>query len=191
MSSCLPRRKSHCERPTRRHVTLSGIVRDYIENYRASSQRELSFFEGLPFSSAIEHAALAKDHRGKRYSHQRRLTRVSLAKAKTALMAARGKLEKATTFDEVFQLVGDAIATIWGLGELYIYDTALRIAAARRIVPTAVYLHAGTRTGAKRLRISTDRTFVPIADLRAEFRSLKAHEIEDLLCIYKNQLGAV
>ena len=40
---------------------------------------------------------------------------------------------------------------IKGIGELTIYDTALRIGFYLDIYPDKVYLHAGTREGAKRL----------------------------------------
>jgi len=54
-----------------------------------------------------------------------------------------------------------------GIGELAIYDTALRIAAKLRFEPAVVFLHAGTRIGANE---SFSRAM-------------------DVLCICKDRLG--
>jgi hypothetical protein len=57
-------------------------------------------------------------------------------------------MEKANDFGDLFHLVGAALDSIHGLGELYVYDTSLRIGAKLNLFPDRVYLHAGTRLGA-------------------------------------------
>jgi hypothetical protein len=75
------------------------------------------------------------------------------------------------------------------LGELYVYDTSLRIGAYMGIWPQKVYLHAGTRKGAKALGFpSTARSIDPLA-MPIEMSQLEPREMEDFLCIYKAHLA--
>ena len=74
-----------------------------------------------------------------------------------------------------------------GIGQLYCYDTALRIAAYRRLEPKRIYLHAGARVGAQAL----DRHFASAQSLAIEqipepLRDRPPHEIENVLCIYRD-----
>lgn len=55
----------------------------------------------------------------------------------------------------MFHLIDTALETIPGLGELYVYDTTLRIGAKLNLFPDKVYLHAGTRLGATALGLRT------------------------------------
>ncbi|NBD19799.1 hypothetical protein GTZ97_03820 [Aquabacterium fontiphilum] len=167
------------------------MVREFIDTYRLGERDELAFFKELSPEQALEFAALAKDSRGKRFSHQRRLTRESLQQGKQAIMSMLGAFQKATSFDEVLKGVRDVTSKVHGLGELYAYDTALRISANKGHEPTLVYLHAGTRVGAKRLGIPTNRDYVPMTELPEALMPLKAHEVESFLCIYKNHFGGV
>ena len=86
-------------------------------------------------------------------------------------------------------MVKTKLHPIVGMGELTIYDTALRIGAKLGLEPHLVFLHAGTRIGARRLGIDLSRPYVALADLPATLRILKPREIEDVLCIYKEHLA--
>jgi hypothetical protein len=72
------------------------------------------------------------------------------------------------------------------MGVLTVYDVAHRIAAFLGKPPHLVYLHAGTRVGAAALGIKGD--VVDPDELPAAFAVLTAAEIEDCLCIYKDEL---
>lgn len=191
MSSCRRIPKTKCSPPKRRLITLEAMVREFIDTHRHGERDELAFFTSLSPEEALEYAALAKDFRGKRFSHQRRLTRESLEKGKLAIMSMFGAFQKARSFEEILLLVRNVTSKINGLGELYAYDTALRISAKTGHEPTHVYLHAGTRVGAKRLGIPANREYVPMTDLPKALLLLKAHEVESFLCIYKNHFGGV
>jgi hypothetical protein len=102
------------------------------------------------------------------------------------LRLVRLELRSASTFAEIHSIVGREILDIHRVGELAVYDTALRIAAWRRLEPEVVYLHRGTRDGAKALGLDVRRSFIPIIELPAAFRSLRPYEIEDVLCLYKD-----
>jgi hypothetical protein len=95
-------------------------------------------------------------------------------------------LQKCKSFHELWQLIRKILGTVTGLGELYIYDTALRIGAYLNILPERVYLHAGTRTGAKAFGITSRHTeWLDVDELPAPLKELPPHEVEDILCIYK------
>jgi len=102
------------------------------------------------------------------------------------LQAAR--LEQTADFDELHQRVDQAIGSLHGIGELTVYDTALRIGARLGFLPERVYLHSGTRVGARALGLDWRATVLDVSDLPRELRDLRPHEIEDCLCIFKDKL---
>jgi hypothetical protein len=69
-----------------------------------------------------------------------------------------------------------------GIGALTVYDISHRISAHFRKGPELVYLHAGTRVGARVFNIRGD-SFDPRV-LPKAFSRLAPYEIEDCLCIY-------
>jgi hypothetical protein len=88
----------------------------------------------------------------------------------------------AADFAEVHRLVENEIGSIKGIGALTMYDIAHRIGAHFGKSPARVYLHAGTKTGARALEIagiSFDPKILP-----RPFARLVPSEIEDCLCIY-------
>jgi hypothetical protein len=78
---------------------------------------------------------------------------------------------------------------IAGLGELTIYDISHRIGAYLGSMPTEIYLHAGTRKGAKALGLDTNRKSIPMTELPAPLQRLTAAQAEDVLCIYHKVLA--
>ena len=88
-------------------------------------------------------------------------------------------------------MVSSAISEIPGIGPLTIYDTACRIGAYLAVEPSKIYLHAGTRSGASALGLDSDNSTLSITDLPKAFQCLKASEIEDCLCIYKEDLQRI
>ncbi len=169
-------------------MTLDAIARTYIRRIRPRAQTEIDWFIRRPsLRAAIRNAALAVNSRGKRYSHQRRLTKGALERALDVLSKHARAIEKAHDFDDLFHLIDAALKPIPGLGELYVYDTSLRIAAKLNLFPGKVYLHAGTRLGARALGLRTAAA-LKMSELPKEFRVLKPHEIEDVLCIFKDEL---
>jgi hypothetical protein len=102
------------------------------------------------------------------------------------LLRAHSRLATATSFDALLKIVEDEIGPIHKIGKLTVYDTALRIAAWRGLEPEAIYLHAGTRVGAKALGLAHHEGPVALKQLPAPLRRLSPREIEDVLCIYKD-----
>jgi hypothetical protein len=112
------------------------------------------------------------------------------AECASALQAIKHKLAATPDFESVLGLVNDAFHDVRGTGEMIVYDVADRIALHLGLKPTRIYLHRGTRAGAKELvpNITSNEAYIEIAKLPAALRKMSARELENALCIYKNEL---
>lgn len=172
--------------------SFNEVVQDYIDRYRARANQELSFFRRLnSLDEAIEKAANADGKDGGMHDHQWRIPETVLARAGKELLAKRAQISKCTGFDSLIELVETTAGSIRGFGELAIYDTAVRIGARLGMEPEFVYLHRGTRKGAKALGLTSRGKYLKVGELPAEFTKLKPHEIEDCLCIYARELACL
>lgn len=121
-------------------MTLDVIIHAYIRQIRPKAQAELDWFAHQPsLRAAIKNAALASNSRGKRYSHQRRLTKRSLERGLDVLSKQAGAIEQVQDFGDLFNLIDAALEPIPGLGVLYVYDTSLRIGTKLNLFPDKVY----------------------------------------------------
>jgi hypothetical protein len=171
-------------------MNLKTIIRMYVQRIRPRARAELDWFIQQPtLLAAIENAALARNSRGERYSHQRRIKRAAIQEAFSLLSGASDRIKRTRDFAELFQLISALLEDVPGIGELYVYDTSLRIGAKLNLFPKKVYLHAGTRLGARALGLQAG-AMLDVSDLPREFRSLLPHEIEDALCIFKGEFKA-
>lgn len=166
---------------------LNSLVSMYIAKHQPRALREKSFFESMPsLELAIYHAAFALDDREppKRYSHQRRIRMRPMKHAHHFLLQSRGRLAKVRSFEELHDFLRIAFSEVHGLGALYTYDTALRVGFFLKLAPEKVYLHAGTRQGARAFGVR-NADVVEVSALPRELAALPPHEIENFLCIFK------
>lgn len=180
-------------RPTVYAETISLIVEEYAVD-AARRAREAAWWrgEGLTFDELLERVGHASIF-GKRHGHQRRLSKAALAAGAAALRHVAQKIEAAADFHSLWQLIDDAFRPIRGLGELAVYDAAERLRHRLGLeAPHLIYLHAGARVGARRLaggRLAReDALGVLRHQLPEGLRGLSTHDIEDVLCIYKDEL---
>ena len=167
---------------------LAALVRVYERRFRPKSRAELATFCKEPnLEAAIRRAGLAQNPCGKRYSHQRRLTRALLRAASNVL--ARSNIARAADFDSLYALVDEVIGSMKGIGHLMVYDTALRIGAKLGLSPKHVYLHRGTRAGARALGLDWRRPHLEVEEVPEELQRLEPREIEDFLCIFHRELA--
>lgn len=170
-------------------MSVDAAVEDYVARHRGRAQRELRYYRVLRTDEeAVRRAALSQLPNGKRHPHQYRIPRVALEESSERLLANLDRLRAAQSFDELFALVNAVIRPIPKIGELAVYDTSLRIGARFGLEPEKVYVHAGTRAGARALGFDGDRETIEMHELPAPIRQLTAREAEDLLCIYKSAL---
>ena len=137
----------------------------------------------------IELASLSRYKSGKKHPHQRRINNDSLKKFSRSLIKRKRAIIKSRSFSLLLCILKSARKK--GIGELTIYDTALRIGISKNIKPNEVYLHAGTKKGAQILlksRIRTDS--LTISELPTSFHALSVSCVhaEEILCIYKDAL---
>lgn len=172
-------------------ATLATIIAAYKRDHQANAAAEQRWFAmQRSLKDAVERAALAQMPSGKRFSHQRRIPLPVLKEAQRILLASLDRLEAARTFAELHATAAELVGAIHGIGELYIYDTALRIGAWRKLAPAKVYVHAGVRKGARNLGLDVDADgTIAIKSLPKPLRCLPPCAIEDILCIYKGQLA--
>jgi len=107
------------------------------------------------------------------------------------LLANAQRIRQSKSFDDLFNLVDTGLEPVSGIGELYVYDTSLRIGAKQNLLPQMVYLHAGTRIGARALGLKIQAVALKPLAFPPEFRQLEPHEIEDVLCIFKDEIKMV
>lgn len=168
---------------------LEDIIQNYFNEYRSSEQKELEYFERTKtLELTIRRAGAAMKPSGRKYPHQKRIPRESLIQARDALLLEENQIAKCKSFHDLFHLVKSTTLPIQRIGELYAYDTAIRIGAYLRLTPKYVYLHAGTREGAKKLGLVYGREYLPKSELPAGMQELDCRELEDILCIYKDDL---
>ena len=157
----------------------------YIHDYRPSAAQEIAYFACQPsLDRAVELAALSITDEGKRHPHQRRIPRAVLEEAKDLLKVLL-PLSQAQSFHELYCYIADNLASVRGIGQLTIYDIATRVGAFLALEPDKIYLHAGTRAGARALGLR-DAAFLEPTELPRAFARLKPREVEDCLCIYKS-----
>jgi hypothetical protein len=166
-------------------MNLDQIVADYIGRFRLNARDEMNEFRKLSsLGLAIHHAAFCHSlPTTKRHPHQYRIPRTILHGVERRLQRLRTKISQSTSFEALHRMVDDAVGSMRGVGPLTVYDIAHRIGAFLGKKPKLVYLHRGTRVGAKRLGFTGDVLNPKI--LPKAFSRLTAAEIEDTLCIYK------
>jgi len=166
---------------------IDRIIADYIRRFKPSAIAFNESFKNLSsLSEAVSKAAMAQREDEKRHSHQYRIPIIALIESKRRLIENINQLTQLTTFEDLFLTIEKLISPIKGIGELTVYDTAARVGAYLKLSPQKVYLHAGTRKGARNLGIKTNGKFLSLDSLPISFRELPAQDIEDILCIYKD-----
>jgi hypothetical protein len=170
--------------------SYDALVDAYIRDFREPARLEREFFKRCSLEQAIEFAALCKRSDGKRHSHHLRRSRKTLEEAESVLQACSDEMRACETFDDLYRLIWQEIYPIKGIGVLVVYDVATWIGANLGLSPELVYLHAGAGDGATTLGFNRRRTLNRVELPRAFWR-LRAYEVEDCLCIYKDELAAI
>ena len=162
--------------------SLAEVVRNYCWHYRPRAETEhVHWASHTSFPGAVRAAALSEFPCGRRHPHQRRIPARVLRYAADALTCPL--IPARRSFHDLLHAVHDRIGDIHGIGELAVYDITCRIGASLGLRPERIYLHAGTREGARAFGLRGSS--VSKSDLPQAFGALSPAEIEDCLCIYK------
>jgi hypothetical protein len=175
----------------REATSIAEICDAYVES-RKRCHDDKAFYEGQPTrAAAIAKAAMATRAPGKRCSHHTRKPAALLREATRRLLEIERALASARDFDALMACIESAVADLRGLGDLYTYDTALRIGYKLGIAPDRVYLHAGTRAGAAALGLDVKRDSIGRDEFPPPLSRFSAAAIEDILCIYKDRFATL
>lgn len=171
--------------------SLKNLVDDYLRRYKDEVEDEIYYFKNLKsLEKVIHNATLAKDARGIRHDHQRRLKERVLKEVENNLQGKFNEINNSESFPELMNIVRNA--AVHGFGELAVYDASTRIGAFLDLFPDMVYLHRGTRTGAKyicnKYEITFNKKTLDRNDLPVELKQLREYDIENFMCIYKDDL---
>lgn len=172
--------------------SFDQVVHKYKSTRRGQLAKELRFYKkGPTLRDAIKRAALCLTHDGERHKHQRRIPEAALNKACSNLLNLEKEINGCKNFSDLFDLVEKEINPIRGIGPLTVYDVATRIGSKIGLKPDVIYLHAGTAIGARALLPKTGKATIGLKDLPKAFHRLKPHEVEDCLCIYKEEIQQI
>lgn len=125
------------------------------------------------------------------HDHQHRIGHKRMAAAAEFMEPHAGALTSAADFAELHDRVAALGAEVDRVGELAVYDIAQRIGWYRDIEPREIYLHCGTRDGAKALVPQLRGKTMAVDRLPPELHGLTPAQLEDVLCIYKAALTRI
>jgi hypothetical protein len=163
-----------------------------ITDYRDGELRELHelqrFFKSLSFAAAIEYAASGVTPHKKIHPHQRRIGVKRLRQSATILKKFTPFIRKAKSFADLFVITETVKSDMKGPGDLWSYDTALRMAFNRgkTFYPQAVFVQGAVVEGVKKMfsKIPMDGRTLPIKIFPKEIRQLRPFEVENFLSIW-------
>jgi hypothetical protein len=167
-------------------TSYEDVARDYLVKYAPQEAWEERLVSQSPtLSQAIELACARLPHV--------RLYQTPKKAADLLRPLADQIANSCKNFHDLHQFILKSRKSVPGMGPLTCYDIAQRIGVWLKLEPTEVYLHAGTREGAKAVQgtlANQDR--MPMNDFPEGLRrSLTAAQLEDVLCIYRGTLARI
>lgn len=170
-----------------RELTDESKICSWIENYnqgiRPTVVRDHSHYSSKPtFEALMAAVEKCENHAGRRHSHQWRVAHDACIQTANNLRKSERAIRSCTSFAQLIEIVGEC--SVKGYAELSVYDTAVRIGAWLGIYPDYVYLHRGTRVGARMLGLPTNRQYLLISELPVPLQAVSADDAENILCIY-------
>lgn len=185
--------------PPKKPITsLKAMVEDWSYRFGkdgAQSHRRDAVVEyccsAPSFSIAVWRACDSLDREGKMHNHQTRVRATARFKFAEDIISNPGLLRRRSRLKEFDELY-DELKSIqpWGIGDVTLYDVAVRIGAFMGLEPRSLYLHAGVREAWDRLNGRKSKEFrIAHSDLPEALRSLPADEVEDCLCTYRELIS--
>lgn len=147
------------------------------------------YYKGIvDIKEVIQNAATGLNRNGELDDHYLRILNAKCNIGAVKLLKKINELDKCESFEEIFDIVENVRKTTEGLGDVWSYDTALRIGFHKRFYPKDVYIQAGVRKGAKKffLEINKEQKLNRLLhiNLFEKLIGLEAYQIENFLCIY-------
>ncbi|MFA0963948.1 hypothetical protein AB9P05_19230 [Roseivirga sp. BDSF3-8] len=172
-----------------------------IQKYILQAQHDYAnvevYYQSLNFKNAVRKAAEAMTSETAFAPHQRRVGKIKCRQGADKLLSHPFwlELENARSFEDIFQVTEKVKLEIKGLGDLWSYDTAQRIAFHKGWYPKEVYLHSGAKEGVK---VLVNLGYIKSSSIRGKrhikkelfpdiLRQLDPYIIENILCVGKRK----
>jgi len=141
---------------------------------------------------AVEKAFFSIDENGGLNPHQHRIGKGPLKEAAEKALKVFDTKHITTfkDFESIYEFVGSIGCKVTGVGELAIYDVAVRIAKYLKLKVRNVYLHRGATVGARALGKNVkDGKILSVDKFPPPLNQLSGDHLENFLCIYKHELA--
>ena len=158
----------------------------------------LDFYGNLPdWATAVSQAGkFHYDASGKIHPHQRRISGLARKQFALDLQNYQAAIHNSVNFGELYENI-EKFCKKSGIAELTVYDTAMRLGAFLEkhkggcFKQQEVFLHNGAMEGAKKLFRQGKITKkpgsrMPLSAFAECFPNKDAWEVEEILCIYKD-----
>jgi len=172
---------------------MNNLIEEYNNSGRIfMNELKEFYFTCSDLNEAIKRAALGQNHKNVMDEHQWHIGYTTAKIALEELMKYHRMLRSTKHFSELFKITEKVRAKTYGIGDLWSYDTALRIGFKLKIYPDKVYLQRGAREGARKL-FNRKRILGRALDKSVftenfqELEELQCYEIENFLCCYKSK----
>ncbi len=174
--------------------SLQSILDDYSIN---CSNEALKYYASLPdWETALEEAGRFRfNASGRCHDHQYRIYRIVKEQFLDDLRENSAEIQNSANFEELYDNI-ERFCKKNGIGELAVYDTALRLGAflekhkGGSFKPHEVFLHNGAMKGAMvlfgRKLLARPCSRMPLSEFAELFPNKEAWEVEEILCIYKD-----
>lgn len=177
--------------PYKKHYgTLNDRIQCYKNNYDTLVEEENQFYQSASsVEEAILRAAQSQNIDGKMNNHQKRLGESLCTDIACQLVKQSDKIIEAQKngFKTLHNYILEYTQTIRRVGQLYVYDVSARLAKYFNLPIHDVYIHAGTRKGARYLELAEQNGIIPHKELPNVIKeNLSADEVENFLCICKD-----
>jgi hypothetical protein len=119
-----------------------------------------------------------------KHPHQKRIPNSILNRFTLKLLRKKKEIQLVSNFKSLYLLIDHN--KISGIGDLTVYDTALRIGFYLKVYPTKLFVQAGSKIGYMRL-VNVSHVSNPVDNgcIPECLRKVKKYHLENFLCIYK------
>jgi hypothetical protein len=169
-------------------MSLQSDIADFRENELRELYELERFYKSLSFHSAIEYASSGVTPHRKIHPHQRGIGVKQLRQSAALMKKLTPAIRKARSFSNLFIITESVKSDLKGLGDLWSYDTALRISFNRgkTFYPKSVFVHRGVTKGIRKIfsKMPIRQRTLPLNIFPKEIQSLKPFEIENFLTVW-------
>jgi hypothetical protein len=172
---------------------LEELVEQYLAGPARDAAAEEAFFgdRSVELGAALARAGRSLQSDGTLHEHQRRIGHEIARSLPPALIARAAAISSSSTFHRLLEEVEIAVGRIRRVGELAVYDVAHRIGCHLGLSPARIYLHCGTRAGARALGLPWHARSLDPSVLPPVLKRLTPGQAEDFLCIFKDRLAGL